>query len=552
MPDTHVGYITPEIALDPKLRLYAGGLGYLAGSHSRSAFRAQKPLTCFSLLYRCGYYRQEISSHVEVEGRRKRYSMTARWEENRYENILEHTNMRIRIPLCGNPAVYANVMRLPKGIFGGSETYLLDADIPENDDLSRTNTMYLYGGRANGSTLERVIAQSMILGRGAIEAAHALNIPITVWHLNESYTAFAAMHLIELHMQKGMTFEEALESVRACIIFTTHTPVPDGNPRYDVYKISEMWGQHPNRKLTQDHFAQLGGDPKFNMTAACIRMSRITSAVSKRHFQTAQKMWQGVLRDEKDLTHVTNGVDRIYWQKKEFSEACSPEDMHGAKILYKRAMLDMIAKSCDKRLSENICTVVWARRFAEYKRPKLLFYDYPWISNLLAHNRLQIVVAGKPHPDDLCMIDAWNDILRISHELPNVVVIPEYDLAVSQALKAGADVWLNTPRAPNEACGTSGMGAALNGTLNMSTPDGWMCEANANNCFLFGSEGNRHITDQDTFDLEKLRGTLERVIGIYIGQKEKWNAKALAQKQEAEKHWTSDRMFSEYEQFYMQ
>lgn len=547
MSEGYVGYITPEIALDPELHLYAGGLGYLAGSHVRSAYGMQKRLVCFSLLFRYGYYVQRIVAENDNQGKKIR-RMQVDYVPHRYEGVLEHTGVRIQIPLCSNPAVRADILRLPAGRFGNTDTYLLDADISENDDLSRTNSLYLYGGYTTGSSMERAIAQSMLLGRGSVEAARLLSIPIHCFHLNESYAAFAGVHLLEEYMRLGKTFDQALELTRTRMVFTTHTPVPAGNPEYPLDKVDFMWGRYPERIISLNDLRRIGGDP-FNMTAACIRLSRVTNAVSKRHLEVARGMWHGVVRSDEEMKSVTNGVNREYWQMPEYRASVNWSEAASAKRMHKRLMLHAIAEECNRHLSEHVLTLVWARRFAEYKRPKLLFYDHAWISQLLHSNSLQVIIAGKPHPDDLQMIDAWNYLLRLSYELPNLVVIPEYDLRVSKLLKAGADVWLNTPRAPMEASGTSGQGAALNCTPNISTPDGWMCEADQDNCFLFGTR--YQLLDQDVYDLEALKQIMERVMEFYYSDKAGWYTKALAAKHEAEERWTSDRMLGEYEELYM-
>lgn len=547
MSGGYVGYITPEIALDPELHLYAGGLGYLAGSHVRSAYGMQKRLVCFSLLFRYGYYVQRIVAENDDHGK-KILRMQVDYMPHHYEGVLEHTGVRIQIPLCLNPAVKADVLRLPAGRFNNADTYLLDADISENDDLSRMNSLYLYGGYTTGSSMERAIAQSMLLGRGSVEAARLLCIPIHCFHLNESYAAFAGVHLLEGYMRLGKTFDQALELTRARMVFTTHTPVPAGNPEYPLDKVDFMWGRYPERIISLNDLRRIGGDP-FNMTAACIRLSRVTNAVSKRHLEVARGMWHGVVRSDEEMISVTNGVNREYWQLPEYHAVANWTEAESAKLVRKRAMLHAIAEEYNRHLSEHVLTLVWARRFAEYKRPKLLFYDLTWISQLLHSNRLQVIIAGKPHPDDLQMIDVWNYLLRLSYELPNLVVIPEYDLRISKLLKAGADVWLNTPRAPMEACGTSGQGAALNCTLNISTPDGWMCEVNVDNCFLFGTR--YQLLDQDVYDLEALKNIMEGVMEFYCNDKAGWYTKTLAAKHEAEEYWTSDRMLREYEELYM-
>jgi len=285
----------------------------------------------------------------------------------------------------------------------------------------------------------------------------------------------------------------------------------------------------------------------MNTAGACLRLAGKANAVSEKHCSVAKKLWAWV-EGAPPLDYITNGVDRDFWQQPEFANAATAEELGRAKRFWKRNLLRFVSDTTERRvqLSENVPTLTWARRFAEYKRPKLLFYDADeagGIAQLLKENRVQVLIAGKPHPDDFQMIDTWNDLYRMSFELPNLVVLPEYDLSMSKLLKSGSDLWLNTPRAPDEACGTSGMSAAMNGALNISTPDGWMSEANEENAFLFGS-GTR-MTGQDAYDAEKLHTALGAALELY-GDQDALLAKAMCAKQEAETRWTTDRMVGEY------
>ena len=213
-------------------------------------------------------------------------------------------------------------------------------------------------------------------------------------------------------------------------------------------------------------------------------------------------------------------------------------------LVIQRELIELVQKETGKYLSEHLGTIVWARRFAEYKRPKLLLSDLDWLTTNLKSNNFQMIFAGRPHPDDYEMIDTWNYIYSLSKELPNLVILPGYELQLSLDLKRGADVWLNTPRAPNEACGTSGMSAAMNGAINLSTPDGWMAEANPENCFLFGSPFC--TPSQDALDLQKLKERIDKIVPMFNLEKDAWYQKALAAKLEAGIRWTSDRMVKEY------
>ena len=535
-----IAFFTPEVALDQNLRTYSGGLGVVSGDFLRSVYKLDLPVVGVTILPRQGYYDQCIENG----------SMKISYMNRYYDDILEKTNIKFMIDICSSP-VWVEVWRLPEGKFGAAQTLFLDADIDSNDHVSRLNTLQLYGGsRDSGANLERKIAQSLLLARGGIEALKRLNISVSKYHGNESYTAFVPMELVCEALQEGKSFKEAIEYAKSKFVFTTHTPVRDGNPEYSVSSVMRM-GSY-DKFFNEEVIRKIGSDP-FNMTAACLRLSKKANAVSKKHLETAQKLWYWVNGNStaKRIIAITNGVSCDYWQYEDFRTAAIPKEMEEAKLKHKREMIQYIVKKTGRCLSENVLTIVWARRFAEYKRPHLLFYNFnqeksEWINSQLRENKLQIIYAGKPHPDDDSMIHSFNRLLYASYELPNMVVLAGYELWLSRLLKSGADVWLNSPRFPMEASGTSGMSAAMNGALNLSVVDGWECEADPKNYFPFGTQipGG----DQDSFDAEELKRCLETtVMPLFYGDKEEWHKKALAAKFEAEKYWTSDRMVLEYQ-----
>lgn len=505
-----IAYIAPEIAL-PGL-VYSGGLGYLAHSYGLSSKSFGLDAVIISVLYR-----QSFDQIIENGKMRIEYAPRS------YDNsMLENTGIVFPLKINGKEN-FIKVWRL-SGHDDVVPIYLLDADLAENDALGRLNTLQLYGGSIeSGANLERWIAYAIILGEGSVEALKQLDIPVSTYHLNESYLAFAAMKIAD----------------PAKVVFTTHTPVPSGNKKFDLGAVHKMLGN----RYPMEYLKELGGDP-FDMAAACIKLSRKVNAVSKKHLDTIEKMW-GWLDNRPPFVAITNGVRKEYWQYPEFASAKTPSELAATKKIHKRKLIDFVKEKTGVCLSENISTLVWARRIAAYKRPTLLFFDKAWVRNLLCSNSLQIIISGKPHPDDKPMVDEFNYILKLSRELPNLVVLANYDMEQSKILKGGADIWLNNPRAPMEASGTSGMSAALNGTLNLSTPDGWMAEANPENCFLFGSSyslGNMH----DAFDAKELRTKLSQVLAMFRKDKDTLNKKTLAAKIEAEEHWTSDRMVEEY------
>src|SRR3990167_8651577 len=502
-----IAFFTPEVALDQELHTYSGGLGVVSGDFLRSVYKLDLPVVGVTILPRQGYYDQCIENG----------SMKISYMNRYYDDILEKTNIKFMIDICSSP-VWVEVWRLPEGKFGAAQTLFLDADIDSNDHVSRLNTLQLYGGsRDSGANLERKIAQSLLLARGGIEALKRLNISVSKYHGNESYTAFVPMELVCEALQEGKSFKEAIEYAKSKFVFTTHTPVRDGNPEYSVSSVMRM-GSY-DKFFNEEVIRKIGSDP-FNMTAACLRLSKKANAVSKKHLETAQKLWYWVNGNStaKRIIAITNGVSCDYWQYEDFRTAAIPKEMEEAKLKHKREMIQYIVKKTGRCLSENVLTIVWARRFSECKPP----------------------------PDEDSMIHSFNRLIYASYELPNMVVLAGYELWLSRFLKAGADVWLNNPRFPMEASGTSGMSAAMNGALNLSIVDGWECEADPKNYFPFCTQipGG----DQDSFDAEGLKRCLETIVmPSFYGDKEEWYKKSLAARFEAEQYWASDRMVSEYQ-----
>ncbi|MEK9195234.1 MAG: hypothetical protein AAB975_02575 [Patescibacteria group bacterium] len=330
------------------------------------------------------------------------------------------------------------------------------------------------------------------------------------------------------------------------IVFTNHTPIAEGNPRYSVSMILDLTGF--NEMIWRDLLKQLGGDTWFDATVACLRLSRTANAVSQKHLQTCKELWPDTLGSA-PWHAVTNGVTTMYWQYPEFAEAQTWERIAQAKVLYKRYLIYYLLGRTDKRFREDVLTIAWFRRFVEYKRPNLIFRDFEWIANHLTSGHFQLIMGGKPHPDDkgmIGMIAVWNEIYSLSKKFPNLAILAGYDPIMSKVMKAGADLWFSSPRVPIEACSTSGMSAAMNGANLMSTSDGWICEVNPDEVFLYGT----HIPvmyEQDVFDASELRSSLDNVVmPMYYNRKNEWYDKVLRIKRTVETHYNSDRMLSEY------
>lgn len=543
--DGVIAFFTPEIALDQDLHTYSGGLGVFSGGMLMSSRNLGAPMVGVSLLYRQGYYDQYI------DGDRMGYRFV-----NRHPAELQDTGLIFPVYLRDHISILVKVWLMPGETYKSVPIYFLDTDIAENNWLSQSNCFQLYPARIAGSTLKRRIIQSIILGQGGVEALRRLGVSVALYHINESHAAFVATELLADFLRRGASLEDAISQTRGKVVFTTHTPVEAGNPRYDFKLVAESYG---NGALTADILQYIGGGHfTFNMAAAALRLSGKANAVSERHCRRAEKLWAWLGDNLPPLVSITNGVSRNFWQYEEFRRAKTAEDMAAAKRLYKERLAQVLYEgkflgldlhTAGRVLNPDVLTIVWARRFAEYKRSKLLIRgeNFEWLKSLLYQNKIQVIYAGKPHLDDDEMIAAWNDLLRLSRELPNLFVLPGYEMEMSKMLKAGADLWLNTPRAPDEACGTSGMSSAMNGALNMSTPDGWMLEANGDNFFPFGSRYSvGSAADQDSYDAERLREDFPVPMHQYYFDRQEWHGTTLRAKREAEERWTSDRMVREY------
>lgn len=562
MNNNKIGYVTHEIAMMglgpngielPQMYLYSGGLGTLAGAIARAARNLNVPLTVFSILARYGYYDQFV---YEKDG-----TSHMGWEFNRrdYLDILEDTGVVVTVDICGKTN-FVKVWKIPSKVYGTVDVYLLDTDIPENDDLGRVNTRYLYGGpKLIGGNDERQIAQDMVLGIGAVKAAEKLGLDINLWHMNESHTAPTAMYLLERELpaqsafnalsfeEKGKVFNDAIARVKPHTLYTNHTPDPAGNKRYELDMFTRMY-----RGLPLDVIKRLGDDGKspegFNIGVACLRLSHLANAVSKKHLEVTKAMFAGV-DDGAPLISITNGsLLKEFFQTPMFADARTGEELKNAKVFGKR-LLNEFLRGQGKEIDISLPVVVWARRFAQYKRPDLLLMNSrDWFMERLASKKFQFIIAGKPHPDDSKMVTAWTNLLRLSKKYPNLILIPNYDMRISKILKIGADVWLNTPRVGMEACGTSGQSAGANGVINMSTIDGWMCEEDLDNFFAFGTQFPD--SNMDMYDANDSKNGLvvvmDRALDLYYHNPEAWYKMALRGKVSAEKNWNAERMMKEY------
>ena len=582
--DLLVAYFSAEFGVDESLPIYSGGLGVLAGDHLKSASELGVPLVGVGLLYRCGYFAQALDEggrQVEGYPELDRASLPPTPEtDERGEPLL------VEVELAGEP-VAARIWRVD---VGAVPLYLLDTDVEENSPAGRAVTDVLYGGDR-----EHRIRQEIVLGVGGVRALEALGLRPTVFHMNEGHAAFLALERVRaLVAQSGTSFGEALETVRGSTVFTTHTPVPAGNELFDPELVRRYVEPAVHAcGLDWPEFLALGradGDGPFGLTPLALRTSASANGVSQLHGDVARRMWTGLWPDraveDVPIGHVTNGVhagtwlapglDRLLRGRGVRPEAPPAEqawegalDLADAELwrfrLERKAALAEIARGRGFDLDPAALTIGFARRFATYKRAGLLFSEPERLAALLADDErpFQVVVAGKAHPADeggKDLIEGIVEFARDPRARGQVVFLPGYDMALARLLVQGVDVWLNTPRRPFEASGTSGMKAGLNGVLNLSVLDGWWCEGYAPELgWAFGDDvDGLSEAEQDERDRDELLRLLEQeVVPAFYergdsGLSERWLAMARQSIARIGARFSSHRMVLEYlERYYL-
>jgi len=532
--DLLVAYFSAEFGLDESLPIYSGGLGVLAGDYLKAASELGLPLVGIGLFYRRGYFQQQLDDR---DRQIEHYPLT---DTSRLP--LELVPMAPVVELAGDDG---GLVPVRLGVWrvrvGRASLYLIDTQIGGNPDWAVTDTLY-GGDRANR------LRQELLLGIGGVRVLRQLGLEPTVFHLNEGHSALLQLERMrELVEEQGMSPDEALERLRASTVFTTHTPVPAGNEVFDPELVRQnVEGLVDRCGLSWDDFLALGkvepGDKGFGLTPFALRTSGYANAVSELHGAVSREMWHGLWPerrvDEAPITSITNGVHQRTWispelevllgdtdPRFELARELPDEDLWLAHRSAKTRLLDYAAATRGARgLDPDVLTIGFARRFATYKRASLLFSRPELLARLLAdpERPIQVLVAGKAHPADeggKDVIQLVVDFAREPAAAGRVVFLEDYEMTLARRLVQGVDVWLNTPRRPFEASGTSGMKAALNGGLNCSILDGWWAEAYSP-AVGFAIEGHAGAdateAEQDEADAEALYAVLEqRVLPAY-------------------------------------
>lgn len=524
-----VAYFCMEYGLNSDFKAYAGGLGILAGDHLKGAKDLNLPLVGIGLKWKQGYTEQFIDKNGEVYDTYHNYVY----------DFLEDTGVKVTVKIR-NIDVVCKVWKLEE--FGNNPIYLLDTDIPENGDTWITGQLYGWFG-------EERIAQEIVLGIGGVKALRALDIPIDVYHFNEGHAVLAATELIKEKMQSGYSFEESWKKVRQEVVFTTHTPIVEGNESHDVDKLEYMGAFNG---LTREQMIRFGGEP-FNMTIAGLRLSRKANAVAQLHMETANKMWKTVA-GRSTIIGITNGIHKPTWVDDRITKAYENNgDLWGTHITVKKELIAFIQERTGTKLSADKLLIGFSRRAAPYKRSDLIFTDEKIISTLLQSGKVQIVFSGKAHPLDDTGKEIVAKLVSMMKKYPNSVVFLEnYDMNIGRMLTRGSDIWLNNPRRPLEASGTSGMKAAMNGVLNCSILDGWWPEAcnDGVNGWQFGdgvSLDELTEVELDKHDTKALYDTLiNRVMTTYYENREKWVEMMKESIRTTSYEFSVERMLDEY------
>ncbi|TKA93320.1 MULTISPECIES: alpha-glucan family phosphorylase [Halopseudomonas] len=523
-----VAYFSMEYAIDQPLKIYSGGLGFLAGSHMRSAFDLRQNLIGIGMLWKNGYYDQV---------RHDDQSMRVQFQKKYYPFLVE-TGICVPVTVNGHQ-VWVKALRLPPEVFNTAPLYLLTTDIPENDYLAQTITHRLYDTEPSTR-----IAQSIVLGLGGARVVEQLG-GADIHHLNESHGLPLAFHLLA-RLQDS-------QAVRRRIVFTTHTPEKAGNPEHDMDFLRQMgfFGE-----LSEAQVAELTGmrGARFSHTLAALRLAGRANGVSRLHGEVANRMW-GNEPGIRPISSVTNAQNARFWQDQALRQAVEQDDdaalVHRKREL-KRQLFQVVADQTGKLFDPEVLTIVWARRFAAYKRADLLLHDVYRFCRLIEQQDrpVQLIWAGKPFPFDQAAIDLFNRLIRLSYKTARCAVLTGYEIQLSRLLKQGADVWLNTPQRLREASGTSGMTAAMNGAVNLSISDGWVPEfaRDGLNCLLIpDADPTLDVAAQDAADYSQLMNIIEhRVRPLYYDQHEHWLSLVKQGMHDVLPRFDSDRMADEY------
>lgn len=535
-----IAYFSMEIGLTENIPTYSGGLGILAGDHIKSAADLNIPVVAITLLYKRGYFIQNINPFGQQEEMYPYFDPRA---------FMEPLPFKVKIRLEGREVHIGvwkhNVMGMRNGN-GHSRVpvYFLDTDLPDNAPADRLITQYLYGGDQHTR-----ISQEAVLGIGGYLAFKRLEPNVTTYHMNEGHAVFLTLAMLQ-------DFGGDTGQVKSRCVFTTHTPVPAGHDKFTYDLAEKMIGDYlpPNIK-------DLAGEDLLNTTVLALNLSRAANGVSQLHGEISRLMFPGF-----NIGHITNGVHHLSWTAPEFKKLYDkyiptwrqdPQQLSDislipdseiveAKKLAKKRLISYINSLSGAGFTEDLLTICFARRAAAYKRATLIFSDLEFLFNL-SYDRVQFVFAGKAHPQDGAGKDLIKQIVNIGKQYENqlkLAFVPNYNIWAASLMTAGADVWLNTPRRPREASGTSGMKVCFNGGVNMSVLDGWWREACKDrvNGWAIGDDEDQ----DDQMAASDLYRDLEDMVTTYYANPRKWLSIMRRSISDITPYFNTHRMVMEY------
>lgn len=567
-----IAYFSAEYGLDETIPIYSGGLGILSGDHMKSSSDMGIPLVGIGLLYKSGYFHQKINGYGQQETEYHAIDISTLPITSVKDHEGKDLLIYIQFP---KKKIYLKAWQIK---VGRNTLYLLDSDIDENIPEYRTVTSTLYGGDQ-----EMRIMQEIVLGMGGVNLLYSLGLKPTVYHMNEGHSSFLTIELIKNMMKyKEVSFDIAKDIVSSMTLFTTHTPVPAGNDIFPLSLVEKYFNGYWDRLgLTKEEFYRLGMEPNadintsgFNMGILALKIAGKKNGVSKLHGAVSRelfsKVWPDIPSNESPIEYVTNGVHTCSWLaptiKELYNKYLEPywqdniqddevwkniekipdEELWKVHQSRKEKLLKIVKNSTIERLRRynysyedidqmvgnldpNVLTIGFARRFATYKRATLIFRDLERITQIFNERNMpvQIIFAGKAHPSD----KEGQDLIKFIHDISlkpqfkgKVFILENYNIGMSRYLISGVDVWLNNPRRPLEASGTSGQKAAINGVINFSVLDGWWAEGyNQKNGWTIGTNAKYQSYDvQDDADSRSMYDTLEnKIIPMYYEKNEK-------------------------------
>ncbi len=545
-----IAYFSMEVGLEQEVPTYSGGLGILAGDTLKSCADLELPVVGVTLLHEKGYFIQKL------DGEGNQTEEPVDWDPSCCMELLPYT---VKVKICQREVAIRAWRYVVKGVRGSSvPVYFLDTNIEENHPKDRVITTYLYGGDE-----EYRLRQETVLGIGGVRILQAMGYNrLATYHMNEGHASLLTLELLRMHERdpESVWFEEAVwdpDKVRELCVFTTHTPVPAGHDRFSFDLMKKVLGRKKeNPKAGEDPYLiheipfkvidRLSGKDDFHMTLLALNLSRYANGVAKKHGQVSKEMFP-----EYEIDSITNGVHVRTWMCREFQSLMGryvpgweadpfllrqavgiPHDeLWKTHQERKKKLLSLVHEKTGVEMDPEVMTIGFARRATAYKRADLLFTDIDRLRRIVSEaGKFQLIFAGKAHPKDESGKDLIRRIVQLSKDLFDtipIVYLENYDFALGKLITSGVDVWLNTPRRPREASGTSGMKATLNGVINFSVLDGWWIEGHREGItgWSIGARPSKAArgAGSDEADVRDLYHKLEKVIlPTYYKKREEW------------------------------